>query len=77
MEFLLFDVAATLVFLLGYLTAVTLRQARAPLVLTEPAAAPRPSVARARGTPRPSGETRHARPGQRDRREWPRLIYPR
>jgi len=76
MEFLLFDVAATLVFLLGYLTVVTLRQARAPLVLAEPAAA-RPGVPRARGTPRPPGETRQDLPRQRDRREWPRLIYPR
>jgi hypothetical protein len=35
MGFLLFDVTSTLVFLFGYLTVVTLRQKRAPLVIAE------------------------------------------
>jgi hypothetical protein len=61
MKFLLFDVTATAVFLLGYLTLARLRQARLRVVPTPP----------------PPRETQPARPNPRDRRGWPRLANPR
>ena len=75
MEFLLFDVGATLVFLLAYLTVVALQRRRAVPVVTAARGTlsrqsrPAPSPER-----RPSVEGRATRP---PRREWPRLSYPR
>jgi len=79
MQFLLFDVSATLVFLFGYLTVTTLQRRRALLVLAEPAAPSRQPAPPARELGQPKGgeaskdrSTRHE-----PRREWPRLSYPR
>ncbi len=77
MQFLLFDVSATLVFLVGYAMVVTLLRRRALAVLavsraprrTERAAAaregPEASAPRKESPPQPCG------------REWPRLSHPR
>ena len=77
MQFLLFDVSATLVFLLGYLAVVTLLRRRAlpvPAVTRAPRPAERPAARRA--GPEPS-ETRKEPAARQCRREWPRLIHPR
>lgn len=69
MQFLLFDVGVTLVFLGGYLTVVRLQRRRA-------LALPRAASGTPRREPRPApgSESPAVRPA---RREWPRLSYPR
>lgn len=79
MQFLAFDVAATLVFLFGYLTVVGLQQWRAVPVR---AAASRAPSREAPPVPSPAGSTavggrKEAATPSRPRREWPRLSYPR
>ena len=61
MQFLLFDVVATLVFLFGYLTVVALRRRALPVVMGA-------SRALSRQTPPTTPQPR---------REWPRLSHPR
>jgi len=74
-QFVLFDISATLVFLVGYLAAVALQRRRAlPVAMgaggtLSREARPMPSPERRRS---PEGPT--TRP---PRREWPRLSYPR
>ncbi len=78
MQFLLFDVSATLVFLLGYLTVVTLqrRHALPVAVATSDVTRPAQRSARAREERTPS-ENQKARPREQCCREWPRLAAPR
>ena len=76
MQFLLFDVSATLVFLLGYLAVVALQ--RRPAVVAAMSDAPRgaqlPATPRERPKPR---EAQKQRPAEPCCREWPRLSAPR
>lgn len=72
MEFLLFDVSATLLFLFGYVTVVNLQRRR-----------PLPVLAMSR-TRRPTGSPAPERPQRKPDqaqpaccREWPRLSVPR
>jgi hypothetical protein len=78
MQFLLFDVSATCVFLLGYLAVSTLWRRRAQPVLAAtsrgPGTAQRPAPPRQQTTPR---ETQKERPTEQCCREWPRLSAPR
>ncbi len=79
MQFLLFDVGATLVFLVGYLTVATLQRRRALAVPTgtsrrlslesRPAAYPEGS--------KPGEPGNEAPAARRPRRKWPRLSHPR
>ncbi|HEY2276307.1 MAG TPA: hypothetical protein VGH61_12455 [Steroidobacteraceae bacterium] len=64
MQFVLFDVTATLVFLGGYLAVVALQRRRTPAVATATSTASRIL-------------SRDPRPTTPPRREWPRLSYPR
>lgn len=78
MQFLLFDVSSTLVFLLGYLAAVALLRRRA-LALTA-ATAPAPRGARLPAAPRERRKPNEApqeRPAAQCCREWPRPSAPR
>lgn len=81
MEFLLFDVSATCLFLLGYVTVVSLKRPRALAVHATmspppppPAARPAPAIGQ-----RKRGEARKERPAEPVSccREWPRLSAPR
>jgi hypothetical protein len=63
-QFVLFDVTATLVFLVGYLALVALQRRRTPAVATATSTASRTA-------------SREPRPTIPPRREWPRLSYPR
>jgi hypothetical protein len=80
MEFLLFDVSATGLFLLGYMTVVSLKRQRALPVLATMSRRPHPT-----GRPAPAigerkpGEARKERPTEPVSccREWPRLSAPR
>ena len=80
MQFLLFDVSATCLFLLGYVTVVSLKRQRALPVLATISRPPRPTVrsAPAIGERKP-GEPRKGRPTEPVPccREWPRLSAPR
>lgn len=64
MQFLLFDLSATLVFLTGYLTVVTVRRRRVSVVL-------RPGREPGRSKPAPTREDCQSC------LEWPRLSAPR
>lgn len=79
MNFLLFDVGATLLFLLGYATVVNLQRRRALPVLAM-SRAPRPTggPARERAQPKPD-EAPSESPLEQPVccREWPRLSAPR
>jgi hypothetical protein len=79
MQFLLFDVSATLVFLFGYSMAVTLQRRRALLVLAEPAAPSRQPARPARepGQPKSGEACEDCSTPHEPRRDWPRLSYPR
>jgi hypothetical protein len=75
MQFLLIDVGATLVFLVGYLAIVTLQGRRALAVAAGSGGAPRETGVSA---PRDKEPRRNSPPPQPDcRREWPRLMAPR
>ena len=82
MQFLLFDVAVTLVFLLGYLTVVSLQRRRA---LAVPGAAspglsrePRAASYVEGGTPgKPGAEAPEPPTIRQPGRGWPRLSHPR
>jgi len=78
MQFLLFDVSATLVFLVGYLAVVALQQRRtlAAVAATSraPRAAPRPATPGERPGP---PQAQKERPTEPCCREWPRLSAPR
>jgi hypothetical protein len=78
-QFLLLDVSATLVFLLGYLTVVTLQRRRALFVPAEQSARPRSTrrPVRAAEGGKLSETAKDRRTAWPPRREWPRLIYPR
>lgn len=80
MEFLLFDVSATCLFLLGYVTVVSLKRQRALPVLAAMTRLPHPIGRRAPviGERKP-GEAREKRPTEPISccREWPRLSAPR
>ena len=77
MQFLLFDVSATLVFLFGYLGVVAL-QRRPTLAVAATGGTPRgvrlPEAPRER--PRPQ-DAQTERPTAQCCREWPRLSAPR
>lgn len=77
MQFLLFDVSATLVFLAGYLTVVSLQRRRAWLVPAAirraPRPAPRPEREPGPSKPAPTGEPRDCQ----NCVKWPRLSAPR
>jgi len=79
MRFFLFDVGATLFFLLGYATVLALRERQAVLVAPRPGpSSPEPAIpARERQSNRPDGRGVDQRCAQQPRREWPRLISPR
>lgn len=80
MEFLLFDVSATCLFLLGYMIVAGLKRQRALPVLATMSRPPRPTArpAPAIGQLRPE-EARKERPAEPVSccREWPRLSAPR
>lgn len=80
MEFLLFDVSATCLFLLGYVTVVSLKRQHALPMLATMSRPPRPTgrPATAIGERKP-GEARKERPTEPVPccREWPRLSAPR
>jgi hypothetical protein len=78
MQFLLFDVSATLVFLVGYLAVVALQRRRTLAVVAAMSRAPRgallPAAPRERPKPRAAQSERPTEPCCR---EWPRLSAPR
>jgi len=80
-QFLLFDVSATLTFLLGYLAVVALQRRRMPAVTM--GAGHAPGALRAAGLPAPVREDRSPSVPAKERatepccREWPRLSAPR
>jgi hypothetical protein len=77
MQFLLFDVSATLVFLVGYLAVVALQERRTLAMVTmssAPRGAELPAKPTERPEPRAAQEERRAEPCCR---EWPRLSAPR
>lgn len=78
MQFLLFDVSATLVFLAGYLAVLALQRRRTLAVAAASDRAPRgaqlPAAPRERPKPR---EAQKERPRGPCCREWPRLSAPR
>jgi hypothetical protein len=75
MQFLLFDVGATLVFLVGYMAVVALQGRGALAVATGPGSSPRKSAVSA---PEDRAPRRDSPPQQPEcRREWPRLSAPR
>ena len=78
MQFLLFDVSATLVFLSGYLAVVALQRrqtlAAVAAMSRAPPGTPLPATPRERPSPR---EAQKERPTQQCCREWPRLSAPR
>ena len=81
MQFLLFDVSATLVFLLGYLTVLALQRRLTMAVSMASGRAPdtprgAAAFARARQGQLPKG-IRKERPAEPCCREWPRLSAPR
>ena len=81
MQFLLFDVSATLTFLLGYLAVVALQRRRIPAVAM--AAGHAPGAPRAALLPASVREDRNPSAAAKERaaepccREWPRLSAPR
>lgn len=78
MQFLLFDVSATLVFLLGYVAVTALQRRRTPAVMAATSRAP--FGAQLPAAPRENrerDETRKERPTEPCCREWPRLSAPR
>ena len=78
MQFLLFDVSATLVFLLAYLVFVGLQRRRAPAIMAATGSQPRgvqPAVPPREG--RKPAPTHQERPAIQCCREWPRLSAPR
>jgi len=79
MQFFLFDVGATLFFILGYATVLALREHQAILLTPEPGpSSPEPAIpARERQSNRPSGGEVDKSCAQQPRRKWPRLISPR
>ncbi len=78
MQFLLFDVSATLVFLLGYLAVVALQRRRAPAVMGASGHAQRGAQPRAAPRERRNlGKARKESPTEPCCREWPRLSAPR
>jgi hypothetical protein len=74
MQFLLFDVSATLVFLVGYLAVVALQQRRTLTAVAVTSRAPRAAPPGER--PRPP-QAQKERPTEPCCREWPRLSAPR
>ena len=79
MQFLLFDVSATLVFLVGYFAVVALHERRTMAVMAV-VLDDAPRGARLPSAPRDSLRTREAkkdRPTEQCCREWPRLSAPR
>ena len=75
MQFVLFDVSATLVFLVGYLAVVALQRR-----LALPVAMGAGGTLSREAPPVPSPERRKSPQGpttRAPRREWPRLSYPR
>jgi hypothetical protein len=76
-QFLVFDVTATVVFLLAYLTVVAVQRRRAVPVTTSASLSSevRPVRSAPGGTTGKVPKQTPATP--RPRREWPRLSYPR
>ena len=81
MQFLLFDVSATLTFLLGYLTVVALQRRRMAAVSMTAGRAPSTPHGARLAAPAPAGRARNATPKEPPTepccREWPRLSAPR
>lgn len=80
MQFLLFDVSATLVFLASYLTVATLQHRRREVLVlaTEARDAGRVAAPARRPERSAPGATRKdGASGRPPRREWPRLSAPR